>query len=67
MPETRSQAMARAARLGFLRSNVVQAKTGGYFSAPHGVTMTKAKYAYTDCGPYGSTARPSPAVPRCNR
>jgi hypothetical protein len=49
MPETRSGALARAKRLHFPRSQVVKAKSGGYFIAPHGVTSSKAKHAYAEC------------------
>lgn len=55
MPETRSGARARAKRLGFPMSNVVKAKSGGYFIAPRGVTKAKAKRAYADCRAKGGS------------
>lgn len=50
MPESKSGARARAARLGFPMSSVIKAsKGGGYFIAPRGVTDIHAKHAYADC------------------
>jgi hypothetical protein len=57
MPETRSGALGRAARLGFPRSSVVKSSGGGYFIAPRGVTATGAKHAYAECRNGGGSKR----------
>lgn len=62
MPETRSGARARAQRLGFPLSNVVKARTGGYFIAPRGVTAGKAKRAYAGCRAGGGSKSMCAAV-----
>lgn len=62
MPESRSDAARRAARLGFPKSSVVKAKTGDYFIAPRGVTSAKAKRAYADCRAGGGQAGTCAAV-----
>jgi hypothetical protein len=49
MPETKEQAVARAKRLGYPMSTVVQADNGDWFIAPLGVTTTAGKKAYANC------------------
>ena len=72
MPETKSGATARAMRLGFPRSAVVRASSGGaYFIAPRGVTNIHAKHAYADCraggGPKGTCAAVAHGVQKRHR
>jgi len=62
MPETRSSARTRARRLGFPLSQVVKARTGGYFIAPRGVTRAKARRAYAECRSNGGKQSTCAAV-----
>lgn len=55
MPESKSQAKARAKRGGFPQSSVVKAKDDGYFIAPHGIKSAAAKKAYADCRAKGGS------------
>lgn len=54
MPESKSGAKARAKRVGIPVSQVVRAKSGGYFIAPRGVTGG-AKKAYAECRSHGGS------------
>lgn len=49
MPETKSQAEARARKNGFPLSQVVKADSGEYFIAPKGIKKQKARKAYANC------------------
>lgn len=49
MPESKAGARARATKLGFPLSQVVKARSGGYFIAPRGVTNVHARHAYAEC------------------
>ena len=49
MPESKRDALRRAKRLGFNKSQVVKSPKNGYFIAPKGVKSTKAKNAYAKC------------------
>lgn len=48
MPETRSHALTRAAKLCFPKSNVVCINNCGCFIAPRGVESLTAKKAYAE-------------------
>lgn len=49
MPETYADAKARAEKLGYPLSTVVQADNGDWFIAPLGVTTIAGKKAYANC------------------
>jgi len=49
MPETKSQALARAKKIGYPKSTVVQAKNKDWFIAPRGIQSAGAKKAYANC------------------
>lgn len=62
MPESKAGALRRAAAHGFPRSAVTQARSGGWFIAPHGVTRAKAKHGYADCRAGGGSQSTCAAV-----
>lgn len=49
MPETKAQALARAKKIGYPKSTVVQARNKDWFIAPRGVQSMAAKKAYANC------------------
>ena len=49
MPETKEQAVARAKKLGYPMSTIVQSDKGNWFIAPLGVTSAAGKKAYANC------------------
>lgn len=49
MPETKTEAIARAKELGIPTTQVVKSTEGSYFIAPRGISSTGAKKAYAEC------------------
>lgn len=49
MPETKSEAIARAKEEGISILNVVESDDGGHFIAPPGIKSEAAKKAYANC------------------
>lgn len=61
MPESKKQATNRAMRLGYPKSNVKKAPSGGYFIAPLGSTKKGAKI-YVKCRDEGGKKSTCAAV-----
>lgn len=49
MPETKAQALARAAKIKFPKSTVIKSDSGKWFIAPQGIKSMAGKKAYANC------------------
>ena len=49
MPETKTEALDRSKKEGFLKSSVIQSDDKKWFIAPNGIKSHGAKKAYANC------------------
>lgn len=62
MPETRENALKRATKHGFPKSNVAATKKGEYYIAPHGIKEKALQRAYAEIRAKGNSKEKSAKI-----